>query len=536
MLIGQRLADRYELLEEALRTAGGRVFRARDVVHSEVVAIKPLDASATAGGGIHRLGTEVRRVQQAAHPGLLRYDAVLVQERLVVREWLHGFSLLELLRWRKQLTAAETLRLLATLPATLDFMTDAGLALSPQPLAKILIGLDTKAAPKEIATQPLATWPPFVLKVNPLRLRASLSSMDGQTTLTSVAELQTATTDPAIDAPRCLAGLLYELLGGHVRPARETRYSPVAALREDGNAVLRRALIETPYPNCRALWADLERAEPIDAPAPAHVPKLVRSSYIARIPEPLLRFANPSTALKLASQDPTSPSVHLVARGSFAIGRSVMQADCLTRFFPETPTHNELTCQLSRVHATAEATDRGIILRDGNGALASVNGSRLDGEPLDAVHGRVVQRRALLTLGEVYHLEIVPLLGPQPRSLEIPNIAAWTGPAEARSTLAGATVFLPSAGQPLLRHAIWLFSEIGFGLDFARHLVWDTRGNGESRAMFHYYRGCFWIRNNSLPEGVLEVAGSPVARGEIAPLAADQALRVGTLHFTVEAA
>jgi hypothetical protein len=535
-MIGQRLADRYDLLAEGPRALGGRLFRAHDLVFDEIVAVKQIGGGALGSPGLRQLEAEVRRLQRCPHPQLVRHDALDVTESILVREWVHGFSLLELLKRRRELPADFALRLLDSLPALLDFAAAHALALPRQLLGKLLVRFEAKVAPEEVAALPIGQWPRFALKLNPLSVRASLSETDGETTMTTISDLRTAAAEPRVSAPTRLAELLYEMLGGPVRTQRERRYTPLPALREEGNGVLRRALLDSPYQDCRRLWADLTLAEPSDLRPAAPLAAIAEVADPAwTLPPALLAKPEPATLLKLLPQNLALPAVHLVARASFRFGRSLFHADFITRFLPENPGNDDLTNQLSRVHVLAEANGARLTIRDGNGDTASVNGTTLDDEPLDRDQPAALRERGLLTLGGVYSLEVVPLVTPATAPLKIASLDEAL-PATKAPELAGAVFFFPAHRQPAVRHAVWLFSRAGFGLDAAQRIVWDERGSGASPASFFYDYGCFWLGNRTLPGDALEVAGVALAPGEIAPLRKGQALRIGTQHFTVEVA
>ena len=55
----------------------------------------------------------------------------------------------------------------------------------------------------------------------------------------------------------------------------------------------------------------------------------------------------------------------------------------------------------------------------------------------------------------------------------------------------------------------------------------------ESPAAFHYFRGCFWLRNRSLPETAITCDDTPLQRDEIIPLVPGQSLRIGSHTFTL---
>ena len=534
-MIGQRLADRYELLEEGQRALSGRLFRARDIAFGEIVAVKQLGAGTANSPGLRQLEAAVRKIQRAPHPQLVRHYTLDAPEGILVREWVHGFSLLELLKRRRELPADFTLRLLDSLPAILDFTATRALPLPRHLLGKLLVRFEEKITPEEIADRSIAQWPPFALMLNPLSARASLAvEAEGETTMTTIADLHSPNAAQGLPVPTLLAELLYEILGGPVRGGAERRYTPLPALHEEGNGVLRRALLESPYQDCRSLWADLARAEPCDLrPAIPLSPAPEPAEPAWTIPSALLLPPTPGTLLKLLPENLALPAIHLVARPTFSLGRSLFHADFITRFLPESPGNNDLTNQLSRVHVLLEATARRVAIRDGNGDTASVNGTSLDDEPLESEAPVPLRDRALLTLGGVFSLEVIPLLAATSLSLRIPNLPAQLASAAQPTELAGAVLFFPSHRQPMVRQAVWIFSHVGLALDAAQRIVWDQRGRGVSPVIFFHDRGCFWLGNRTLPGDTLEVAGVALAPGEIAPLVTGQPLRLGTLRFNV---
>ncbi len=532
---GTLIADRYELLEEMPRVTDGRLFRARDLAFDEAVAVKLLGTGCGMDAPERQtLEIAVRRVQTTPHPYLLRHDFLDSATGVHVREWVHGFSLLDLLRRRRELSADDTFRLLATLPATLDYLTTRDLPI-PQPLlGKIFIQFDAETVPEKLSTRSIAEWPPFAVKVNALSVRALLSDTTSDTTRTMIVDTRNLPEAESASAPRCLAELLYELLGGRARDTDGRRYSPISALREEGNSVLRRALLVAPHTDCRALWTDLRKAEGGDVPAGVHL-------SVKRTPPPALTLSpdHPATpdaglAAILTPTDPGTPVIQLIARPHFTIGRSLQSADFITRFLPESTANNALTDRLSRIHVVAENVGGRLVLRDGNGSSPSVNGSLLDGALLSPDHPTSVTHRAILSLGHEYFMELLPLLHPTAREWPTEALAAWpVADAPPREPL-GAFVCEPRNGQPIIRRSVWLFTEIGFAIDFAGSLLWDTRAAGESPAAFHHHRGCFWLRNRTLTPNVLRLDASPLAAEHVAPLSSGQTLSLGGQEYTVE--
>jgi hypothetical protein len=532
---GSVIADRFELLEEMSRVTDGRLFLARDIAFGEAVAVKLLGTGCGMDvTGRQTLEQAVRRVQITPHAHLLRHDSLDSSAGVHVREWVHGFSLLDLLRRRRELSADDTFRLLATLPATLDYLTHHEIPVPHPLLGKVFIQFARNVEPEKVATQAIAEWPPFAVKINALSVRALLSDTTSDTTRTMIVDLRNSPANEPVSAPRALAELLYELLGGRQRDADGRRYSPLSALHEEGNGVLRRALLVAPHADCTALWVDLRKAQGTNVPSGLHLaikrpepPPLTLCSHVPPTPAPGL-------AAILTPKNPGIPAIHLIARPHFTIGRSLQSADFITRFLPESAANNVLTDRLSRVHVVAENVGGKILLRDGNGSSPSVNGSTLDSHLLSPDHPTALHHRAILSLGHEYFMELLPLLQPLARTWPEAKLENWPGGDAPQREPQGAVLCEPRHGQPIIRRAIWLFSEIGFGVDYGGRLIWDTRVGGDSPAALHHYRGCFWVRNRALVESVLQINGTPLDPEQVAPLASGQVLRLGGQDYAVE--
>jgi serine/threonine-protein kinase len=110
MEIGSVLGGRYELLAELGRGAFGTVFRARDRVADEVVAIKVLELAA--GGSpeaVARLRRELKTARTVTHPGVVRiHDVIDLGDRLALSmELIEGETLHARLARPPALTEAE---------------------------------------------------------------------------------------------------------------------------------------------------------------------------------------------------------------------------------------------------------------------------------------------------------------------------------------------------------------------------------------------------------------------------------------------
>ena len=237
--VGAQVGGRYRLLEEEREGNGGRLFLVQDEQasggESPEVGLKLLHPGITADPAlIDLLENEIGVIRQATHQNLVRYFRL---ERdapgpFLLREWVHGFLLYDLLRWGRSLSAAELEILLGPLAATLDFVSDNGLGLVDVSVRKIMV-----ACPKEIARedfQALAIgnaqdWKRCTLKLNPLSLAPLLfrsrNGWDRQTVVPSSRVVSMTQAEAGIrgsKAVRLYGRLVYQLLSGHA----STRYDP----------------------------------------------------------------------------------------------------------------------------------------------------------------------------------------------------------------------------------------------------------------------------------------------------------------------
>jgi hypothetical protein len=530
--------DRYDFLEELLNASGGRFFRARDLAFAETVGIKQFNVQiGPSQEGLRQLEETVRYLQCLPHPNLARLYSLDTERGLLIQEWVHGISLLDLLRRRRGLPVNEVFRIVATLPETLDFLAREAIP-PPRPLlGKVFVQWDNPLGSDTVVTTPVEQWPPFTLKVNALNVRewVATPSID-DTAHTVIVDPHEASEISDRYGPREFARLLYELLGGRIRELDSRRYSPIGALGEGGNGVLRRTLFAMPHPTCTALWEALLETQPefLRRPSPPAADP-AQAQRPLRIPESLLPCVHPASVLKLEPMERSGTPIRLVARNRFNIGRSPHQADFVARILPENEVNDVLTNRLSRIHAFLERQGNELLARDGNGNGSSLNGSRLNGEKLAPEPPSPLTDRSLLSLGDEYALELVPVYEYARRCPAVSNLDSWAGVKEAdsRDGPTGAVICLPRNGYPVVQHAAWLFTEAGFGLDAAEHLVWDVRGRSTSPAAFHYHWGHFWLSNRSLPETALGCDDIRLLRDEIAPLVPGQIVRMGSNTFTV---
>ena len=271
---GMILKGRYELLRLVGEGNSGRVFLARDRGADEaLVAVKVLHAELVgAPADLDRLGEEVRLIQAAEHPQLIRLASMesLPSQgtAFLVEEWLHGFTVLDFLAVRGgALPVTEGLRLIEQAAAAADHAESRRLERLDFALHQFHLHFPapgTRADDPDGARQPMQTpmaqWPAWVLKLNPLgALRNGLESSTwaGDVTLVPGAAPTvgsggtTGKSSPALRElyTRGVAQLTYELLGG--TPAspvfgaeRRGKYASLPVLNEEANALLQRALHE----------------------------------------------------------------------------------------------------------------------------------------------------------------------------------------------------------------------------------------------------------------------------------------------------
>ncbi|MDR3406780.1 MAG: SUMF1/EgtB/PvdO family nonheme iron enzyme [Chthoniobacter sp.] len=231
---GSVLSSRYQLIEDLDPANPGRNFHAEDIVQKRRVRVKVVQCTTAAFAAVRE---QAAQVMGSVHPN---FTAVLATERTgslgyVVSEWLEGFSLLELLRARHELTLRETLSLLGQIAPAIDAARDLGVRLALE-LRDVLIhfpeGFDE---PDEqlVLRCPIAEWPVFVVKLDPLGGLDEIDELGGSAERTMVGA-RDACRPMAIAQ---LAAIAYDLLGG--KPGAS---GPLANVSEEGNMVLRRAL------------------------------------------------------------------------------------------------------------------------------------------------------------------------------------------------------------------------------------------------------------------------------------------------------
>jgi hypothetical protein len=242
------LGETYKLLRELDELPQGRQFIAEDMSRQRQVNLLVFgDAFLSETAELAAFERAVDRLQSAPHSTLRKiYDLGCSGDLIfLVQEYVDGPVLLEILRKRSALRAAEVAKLLIHLAPLADHAQHHCLQLVEMTLHGIRL-INREAEDHEslspLLELPLDEWERLEVKVNGINLSltgASLSNCRDAVTLATNATDE----DHGSGYVRLLSLLAYELLGGpRAKVANAGRFTPLAALGEDGNAVLRRGI------------------------------------------------------------------------------------------------------------------------------------------------------------------------------------------------------------------------------------------------------------------------------------------------------
>jgi serine/threonine protein kinase len=336
--VGGLMNGRYRLVSEEREGNGGRFFRTNDeqaaAGQPREVGLKLLHPGILADSALlDLLDNEIRVIRQATHPHLTGYFRL---ERstpgpFLVREWVHGFLLLDLLRWRRSLSATELLALLGPLVSALDFVSGQGLGLVDVSVRKIMVACPKEVRPEdfpELAKGDARGWDRCSLKLNPLSLAPLLfrsrNGWDRQSIVPTSRVLSMTQAKTGIrgnKAVRLYGRLVYELLSGHAlsRAGDLRKYTPLPELDQAGNETLRRACLpgDSAFRNCQEFWKALKDNVPA-GPRSSGVPTL-RSPHSAPSPLPAPPIAPPP-------KKNAALIVSLILGGALIIGLAIFAA------------------------------------------------------------------------------------------------------------------------------------------------------------------------------------------------------------------
>ena len=286
---GSVIAERYRIVTRLGDTNTGVVFRAERIADSQPVRLLVLHRElALDTATATQIEREVEKAAPVQHPNLLRVHGLetIDSSSFITLEWTEGFSLLEVLRARRELEAVEVLALLDQAASGVDHALASGINRLDLGLHQTFIHFNAPFEKNTLLHQPVTQWPEFVLKLNPLGITRELSASEtwsGQQTVVGRPGSSTAATSDSARAMQGLGGIVYELLGGTLSPLASGtdhggRYTPLANLSERGNNALRQVLgAAPPYKKARDFHRalaemDVEAGEPPARPRPAAQP------------------------------------------------------------------------------------------------------------------------------------------------------------------------------------------------------------------------------------------------------------------------
>jgi serine/threonine protein kinase len=248
--VGAIIGENYRLDEELCESTEGTRFLAEDIRLGRRVNFLTLSHEFLSHTPrMVALKQSVEQLRNAAHPSLREiysFESVSTCSFLI-EEYAVGPSLLELLRSRSVLKVPEVMRLLALLAPPADHARQCRLPYVDFTLRGVqLIGRNPTegAIQSDLLQLPLTVWEHLTLKVNAIdfSLLAPYANIRaGPATL--IGSVQKSSERGSY--VRLLSLLAYELLGGP-RERVETAgiYTPIAALTEEGNAVLRSGVVD----------------------------------------------------------------------------------------------------------------------------------------------------------------------------------------------------------------------------------------------------------------------------------------------------
>ncbi|MGB8167141.1 MAG: protein kinase, partial [Chthoniobacteraceae bacterium] len=182
------IAGYCKIVESTGDTNIGRTFRCYDPERQRHIRLLVLNQDFGAGGTAYtQIEREVEKITPVQHENLTSiYEfATIDGSSFLVMEWTEGFSLLELLRARRELEASEVLLLLQQAARGADYALSAGLNCVDFALHQIAIHFSTPVDKDQLMHTPLLAWPPFIVKLNPLgvthEIAASETWAGGQT-------------------------------------------------------------------------------------------------------------------------------------------------------------------------------------------------------------------------------------------------------------------------------------------------------------------------------------------------------------------
>ncbi len=297
---GTVLADRYRLIEDLAPEQPGHTFHAEDLQQKRRVRVRVVFCDEA---NFVCVREQVERLEKASHRNFV---ATLAAEHAgafgyIVSEWLEGFPLVDVLRARHELPLHETLTLLEQIAPTVDSARDLGVRLALD-LRQVFLHFPEgfEDLDEQVMLRcPLAEWPSFIVKLDPLGGVDELNASDADCGRTMVRKSETSR-QAAIAQ---VASLTYDLLGG--KPGAS---GPLANVSEEGNATLRRAMVgRDQFPSAQAFVDALSNTvarDPTLRPTQA-MTTMDPAAAAASVPVPRLTPAK--TSVPPSAKSPAKP-------------------------------------------------------------------------------------------------------------------------------------------------------------------------------------------------------------------------------------
>jgi serine/threonine protein kinase/TPR repeat protein len=290
------IAQRYKIISQLGDLPQGRRFLAVDRRRSRQVSLIVLSRDFVSDSKRYlALEHEIDRLRRSTNSHLRQVYSLesTAQQSFLVEEYVVGPTLLEILRARGFLSPAETWLLLNLLAPVADDAQSNELQQVDFTLSGIQLTsprLTETGTTSDVLRRPLTRWEQLGVKVPAVDF--SLSVSDTATWGGGATLIQAAPGGgPRASYLRLLSLLVYELLGGPRGTVELTgRYSPVAGLSEQGNALLRRGLMDdfqSATELARRLGGEIvaRNVDPVTTiPAPASSPDILLEKFPSGTP------------------------------------------------------------------------------------------------------------------------------------------------------------------------------------------------------------------------------------------------------------
>ena len=317
------IARRYRIARDLGDIAQGHRFLADDVQTGRQVSLLVFNEKFLSDRKRYTaLEQEIDQLRRAPRPELQEIYSLesIGQQSFIVQEVVTGPALVQVLRTRSALTLLEGLRLLRLLAPVADHAQSNRLrqvALTISGVHLTTPGLTAQGVDNALLQKPLTQWNQLGVKVEPVDFSLSSSEFNSATWAGSATLVQGSSGEgPRGSYLGMLSLLIYEMLGGPRNIVESTgRYTPIAVLTEEGNAILRRGLSDQ-----LSSAAEMSRLLDIQYPsratepgfgqtAPPPLPPVPPPSFEGAAPPPRFpgRASQPSAPPPVPSAPPVAP-------------------------------------------------------------------------------------------------------------------------------------------------------------------------------------------------------------------------------------